>query len=216
MDISHQIEAVYQRALLLRHYTLNAPTQEGLLEKALKELYLVLEELQTSQEELYQQNQELKDSQQAIDLERQRYQALFELAPNGYLVTDLQGKICQANRYATTRLFCAPQAYLINKPLLVFIHEPDRPLFQAQLAHLTPDQPWEVTLNPCKGALISVEMTVTRIKDVQNRGDRLLWSLHHITLHKHIKRQLQHAPDPQELQVAGCTAELELSHEQLR
>jgi two-component system, cell cycle sensor histidine kinase and response regulator CckA len=177
MDISHQIEAVYRRALLLRQYATELPIQKNLLDKALQELYFVLEELQTSQEELRQQNQELITTREWADLERQHYQALFDLAPNGYLVTTLQGIIREANQYAAARLFCTPQAYLINKPLLVFIHEPDRPRFQARLAHINAKQDWQVTLNPGKGALISVAITVTRLKGFPGNPDVLLWSL---------------------------------------
>ena len=86
MDISSEIGAVYQRALLLRQRATESPVQPRLVEDALKELLFVLEELQTSQEELRLQNQELLAARQAIELERKNYQALFEIAPNGYLV----------------------------------------------------------------------------------------------------------------------------------
>jgi PAS domain S-box-containing protein len=181
MEISQQIEAVYRRALLLRQYAVESPVQQDLLGKALQELYFVLEELQASEEELRQQNQELVATQQAVELERKRYQTLFEFAPNGYLVTDLQGTIHQANHYAAAQLFCIPQEYLINKPLLVFVHEPDRDRFQAQLATLGPRQDWKVSLSPRNGALILVSIAVTRIQDTQQQRGMLLWSLYDIT-----------------------------------
>ena len=87
-------------------------SEKHLLEKALLDLYLVLEELQTAQEELHQQNQKLIATQHMVELERQRYQALFDLAPNGYLVTDLQGKICQVN-HAMPPLSCS----MLPKPI---------------------------------------------------------------------------------------------------
>jgi two-component system, cell cycle sensor histidine kinase and response regulator CckA len=215
MEISQQIEAVYRRALLLRQYAVESPVPQDLLEKALQELNFVLEELQTSQEELHQQNQELIATRQAVELERQRYQTLFELAPNGYLVTDLQGKIYQANQ-AAARLFSVPQDYLIDKPLLVFIHEPDRPRFQAQLANLTPGQTWEVSLSPRKGTLISVTILIARIKDAQEQRDMLLWSLNDITLRKQLEQQLQNAHNALEIRVEERTAELVLTNWQLQ
>jgi two-component system, cell cycle sensor histidine kinase and response regulator CckA len=184
MEMSQQIEAVCQRALVLREYAIASPVRQDLLGKALQDLYLVLEELQTSQEELKHQNQDLIATRQAVELERQRYQALFDLAPNGYLVTDIRGNIHQANHHASARLFCTPQEYLVDKPLLVFIHEPDRPQFQERLAHLRPGRDWEVTLNPPNGTLIAVAITVTRLKDPQRLGDILLWSLNEITPRK--------------------------------
>lgn len=216
MDISHQIEAVYRRALLLRQYAMESPVSQDLLEKAIQELYFVLEELDTSQEELHQQNQALIAMQQTVELERQRYQALFNLAPNGYLVTDLQGNIHQANHYAAVRFFCTSQEYLINKPLLVFVHEPDRPRFLSQLANLLPGQSWDVRLNSSNGTLVSVAIAITRIKDGQQRRDMLLWSLHDITLHKRMEHQLQIAHDQLELQVAERTVELVQSNEKLQ
>ena len=169
MDVFQEIEAVYRRALILRQYASESPVQEHLLEKALLDLYLVLEELQTAQEELHQQNQKLIATRQMVELERQRYQALFELAPNGYLVTDLQGKICQVNHHAAAQLFNAPQAYLIDKPLLVFIHKPDRPNFINQLANLAPNQTGEVRLAPRNSAMIWAAIAVIRIQSAQTR-----------------------------------------------
>jgi two-component system, cell cycle sensor histidine kinase and response regulator CckA len=218
MDVSQQIEAVYRRALLLRQYAVESPVSHDLLEKAIRELYFVLEELQTSQEELQQQNQVLIATRQTVESERQRYQTLFDLAPNGYLVTDLKGKIHQINYYAAAQLFHTPQEYLIDKPLLVLIQESDRAHFQAQLANLIPGNIWEVTLNPHPDQLIPVSIAITRIRepqqqrDLQQRDlqqrDLLLWSLHDMTQRKQLEQQLQNAHDALEIKVAQRTAEL--------
>jgi two-component system cell cycle sensor histidine kinase/response regulator CckA len=208
IDMSEQIQAVYQRALRLRQYALESSVSQDLLEEALQELYFVLEELQTAQEELHQQNQELLATRQAVELERQRYQTLFDLAPTAYLVTDLQGKIYQSNQ-AAARLLAVPQAHLIYKPLIVFVHEPDRPQFQAQLSHLIPGKLWETTLKPRKADdLIAVAIVVSRITYPQKQGELLLWSLHDITLRQQMAQQLQNAHDQMELRVVERTAEL--------
>jgi two-component system, cell cycle sensor histidine kinase and response regulator CckA len=216
VELSQQIEAVYRRVLLLRQYAMDLPVLPDLLEKALQELYFVLEELQTSQEELRRQNQALIATQQAVELERQRYQTLFELAPNGYLLTDLKGNIHQANHHAAALLFHTPQEYLINKPLLVFVHEPDRPQFQVQLANLPPQQPWEVMLSSRHGTLISVAISVTQIKGLQQQKDMLLWSLHDITLRKRMEHQLQVAHDQLETRIVERTADLAEANRQLK
>ncbi|MGA7932416.1 MAG: PAS domain S-box protein [Kovacikia sp.] len=208
MDISQQIEAVYQRVALLKQYAADSPVPKGLLEKAIQELYFVLEELQSSQEELQEQNQTLIATQQMVELERQRYQTLFDFAPNGYLVTDLQGNICYVNHHAASLLFYTSQEYLINKPLLLFIHEPDRPYFRVQLAQLTSGHPWEVTLSPRNDRLIPVSITAIQIQDPQRKKDMLLWSLHDITLYKQVECQLQGAHDGMEQQVMERTADL--------
>ncbi|MGF1517727.1 MAG: hypothetical protein ACFCVB_07990 [Nodosilinea sp.] len=59
MGISQQIEAVYQRALLLRQQATTSPIEPALLDEALRELYFVLEELQTTDSDLQAQNQRL-------------------------------------------------------------------------------------------------------------------------------------------------------------
>ncbi len=208
MNISTQIEAVYRRALLLRNYALEAPTQHDLLDKALSELYFVLEELQTSQEELHQQNRELLTTQQVVVAERQRYQSLFQQAPNAYLVTDLQGKIYQANHHAAEMLLCATQEYLINKPLIVFVNKHDRPYFLTQLANFKSRRPWEMRLNLSNGTVITVAIAITSINDSQQQQEMLLWSLTNITLRKHMEQQLQQAHDALELRVAERTVDL--------
>jgi len=215
MDISLQIEAVYRRALLLRQYATESPAHPNSIDKALKELYFVLEELQTSEEELHHQNQALITTQHIAELERQRYQTLFDLAPDGYLVTDLQGKIYQANRVAA-QLFAIPLEYLINKPLVVFIHELDRHLFQTRLVNLEQIQDWEIDLNPRNGVVTSLSIAVTQIQDPDRKGNMLLWSLHDITLRRQMAQQLQSAHDRLEKRVEERTAELSQTNVRLQ
>ncbi len=74
--------------------------EPDLLPDALDELQTSLEELQVAEEELRQQNEELASARAEVEVERHRYQDLFEFAPDGYLVTDLLGVIQEANRAA--------------------------------------------------------------------------------------------------------------------
>jgi len=215
MDISLQIEAVYQRALLLRQRATELPVQTDLLDAALKELYFVLEELHSSQEDMRHQHQELMATRQAVELERQRYQTLFELAPDGYLVTNRQGKIYQANQ-AAARLFCITQEYLINKPLVVLIHQSDRPSFEMRLANLNQEQDWEVSLNPRNAQKRFVAIAVTQIKGKREEEDALLWSLRDITVRKQMEQQLQSVHNQLEQRVKERTAQLEVTTVQLQ
>ncbi|MFH7245084.1 MAG: PAS domain-containing protein [Spirulina sp.] len=102
-----KIEAIYQRALALQQRASETPIQADLLATALHDLHGVLEELRAAQEELLQQNQALVEAHQTIELERQRYQDLFNLAPQAYLVTDATGQIQEANH---------AMAILLNRP----------------------------------------------------------------------------------------------------
>jgi PAS domain S-box-containing protein len=71
-------------------------------------------------EEIRQQNKKL-----AIERERQRYQDLFEFAPDGYLLTDAVGTIQAANQAAAT-LLSVSEARLVGESLIDYIAEPDR------------------------------------------------------------------------------------------
>jgi two-component system, cell cycle sensor histidine kinase and response regulator CckA len=215
-----QIAAVYQRAAILSQRATEIPLQPALMEAALAELHFVLEELQTSQEELCDQNEELIATRQLVEQERQRYQTLFEMAPDGYLVTDRQGKIYDANQ-AAGHLFFTSQQYLISKPLVVLINEADRPLFLKQLANLnamplTPLPDWEIALIPRQGETRSVAVTVAKIQGRQTDEDALLWLFRDITLHQQTKRKLQSDHDELEQRVAERTSELSHTAERLQ
>lgn len=91
-----------------------------------------LEELSTAEEELRAQNEQLAAAQQAIIAERQKYQELFNFAPDGYLVTDGAGVIREAN-LAAARLLERPRRYLPGKPVRVLVHIEDRCWFDRLL-----------------------------------------------------------------------------------
>lgn len=85
------------RDLLDRHELLcheQSPLlQQELLVESLDELYTTLEEMEVASEALYQQNEALMLARAAAAEESQRYQDLFEFAPDAYLVTDAWGNI---------------------------------------------------------------------------------------------------------------------------
>jgi two-component system, cell cycle sensor histidine kinase and response regulator CckA len=186
--ISSEIDAVYQRALLIQQRATEIPVQPDLVDEALTELLFVLEELRVSQVELRRQNQDLVIAQLAADLGRQRYQALFELAPDSYLVTDQQGKIYNANR-AAEKLFAIPQEYLINKPLMVLINESDQWEFHNRLLNIAVVEPsipeyhqeWEVLLHPHNGETRSAAIAVTKFTEEPMEDSALLWLFRDIT-----------------------------------
>ncbi len=73
----------------------------------------LLENLRIHQIELELQNEELRNTQAALETERSRYFALYELAPVGYLTLDEKGAILQANLRAAT-LFALDRSSLIR------------------------------------------------------------------------------------------------------
>ena len=76
------------------------------LAQAGEELNVALKTLQAAEEELRRQNRALELAGQKAEAERRRYQDLFQFAPDGYLVTDLDGTIHEANRAARACSAC--------------------------------------------------------------------------------------------------------------
>ncbi|MBE9199206.1 MULTISPECIES: PAS domain-containing sensor histidine kinase [unclassified Nodularia (in: cyanobacteria)] len=110
-----------------------------LLQEAIAETAISLEELHVLAEELTQQNQELVATRHLVEAERQSYQDLFNFAPDGYLVTDVTGVIQEAN-YAAAKLLNVRQSYLIGKPLAVFVHPTELPKFRSLMGKLQEQQ----------------------------------------------------------------------------
>ncbi len=107
----------------------------GLLPDVFEELNATIEELRVAEEEMRVQNEELLRTRQRVEAERHRYQDLFEFAPDGYLVTTLDGKILEANRAASTLLGIAPR-FLKGRGLGTSVAPEDLPVYSAALRAL--------------------------------------------------------------------------------
>lgn len=104
-----------------------------ILSKALMELGVVSEALETAITELTHKTEQLLKIQIALETERQRYLDLFEFVTDGCLVTDAQAVILDINRTGAALLNAQP-SNLIGKPLNSLISSDDLPLFQARLS----------------------------------------------------------------------------------
>ncbi len=110
-----QIEAAHRRLTALEAQVGDADGAGTASPAALAEFSTALEELHVASEELRQQNEELLAAREALEVERQRYRDLFEFAPDGYLVTDADGTIQEANQ-AAALLLGVRQDFLEGKP----------------------------------------------------------------------------------------------------
>lgn len=138
-----------------------------LLPVAFKELGVVSEELQVAVEELQQQNQQLAGVQATLEIERQRYQELFEFAPDGYILTDAAGTIQEAN-CAAADLLKVSQRFLVGKPLVLFVDENERQNFHSQLAYLQQEnqvQELTVSLTPRRGETFNASLKIANVGD---------------------------------------------------
>jgi len=136
VDFDLTFEALQQRVKTLRQQAVEGPVRpREILARVFEEFQGALEELQVAQEELRLQNEELAIARQAAETERQRYQELFNCAPDGYLVTSMTGAIEEAN-YTAATLLAVDQRWLVGKPLSVFVAKEEQRAYYAQLNRL--------------------------------------------------------------------------------
>jgi PAS domain S-box-containing protein len=154
-----------------------------LLDAALEDLKLSLEELQAAHEELQTQNQELETARHTLEAERQRYQELFDLAPDGYLLTSIEGVVQEANQ-ALSNLLGLSTPSLLGKPLQVFIAPEDQRDFSFQLYRLGQHQQpgeFEARIQAREGGAFPVRLTVNPVRDPLGQLTGLRWMVHDST-----------------------------------
>jgi PAS domain S-box-containing protein len=166
-----------------------------LLLEALAELSTSLVELGMSGEELNRQNEELIETRQQVEAERSHYKELFEFTPDGYLVTDANATIPEANR-ATATLLGVRQDFLIGKPLIVFIAEGEHDKFLSWLSQAGKSERanLELTIQPRDGKPFPVELTVTGIYE-RNEHTGLRWLVRDISKHKQVEAALHESEE---------------------
>jgi PAS domain S-box-containing protein len=190
---TQQIETARKRTEILNEYFMEIPgEQQGLLTQVFEEMNVALEELQVAEEELRQQNEQLASAYSLVEEERQRYQELFDYAPDCYLVTDVDGKILEANRTAAN-LFQIQQKYLKGKLLINFVPEQHRRSFRTQLLQLREIetlQEWEIQLETRRGDCFDAAISVTTVNDA-TPSPKWRWLVRDITARKQAEVQLQ-------------------------
>ncbi|WP_445630547.1 ATP-binding protein [Nostoc sp. DSM 114167] len=186
-DFSQQIETLRSWVTgFLQKTTSEAYSQHELTAETFEELQITLEELKVASEEL-------QATRMVVEKERQRYQELFDFAPDGYLVTDTFGIILEANRAATVQLNVL-QRFLIGKPLLTFIAQSDHQAFfnyLTQLRQLDRGGKWEVCLQPREKICFDVALTVVTVRNEKDEPVALRWLMRDISQRKHLELQRQ-------------------------
>ena len=185
--LNGRIHALQQRA------TSQVTEGDERLLTAIEELQGVLQELRLAEAEIRQPNDAWATAYHTVDVERQRYQELFDFAPDGYLVTDTAGVIVEANR-AAADLLAASQADLLGRPLMAFVAGSDRRVFRSRLAQLTPAshrQLWDVWLRPRRGRPFYAAMAVAAVHDSDRQLTGLRWIIRDIMHRKQTQDLLE-------------------------
>ncbi|BAZ50549.1 putative transcriptional regulator, Crp/Fnr family protein [Nostoc sp. NIES-4103] len=176
-------EALHQRLADLYQTASVLPwIQPDLLPQAFKELYSNSKMVQLAAEELYEQNEELIKTRNLLEAERQRYQDLFEFAPDGYLVTNAEGIIREAN-VSAAKLFNVPKQFLVGKPMIQFIRLEDRQCFRNEINNLSrADRVRELVLrlHQLNGEAFDAALTVGVVRNQYGRVSSLYWLLRNV------------------------------------
>jgi len=93
----------------------------------------LVHDLQVHQEELEAQQVQLIEAQHALEMARDLYADLFELAPLGYLLLDGEGIIEEINRTALRLVDAEDRIRVARTPFTIFIVESDRQAFRSHL-----------------------------------------------------------------------------------
>ncbi|MBT9315534.1 PAS domain-containing protein [Leptothoe spongobia] len=169
----------------------NAP--KSLLTQALDELTNALEEAHVLSEELAEQYSQLQVAQLALATERQQYFDLFDLAPDGYIITDTKGIIQQINQTATIRLN-QHQRSPIGKPLAVMMAQADVHDFYTLLNRLQQGEAFRnisLRLQPYQKQSLYASFTVAPMHDHQTQLVGFRWLFRDLTQQRRATIALQ-------------------------
>jgi len=216
--LKNKITHVQERANhFLRQIELNGEYQDSINPEAIETMLQTLEELSVAEEELRVQNDELANTRLTIEAERARYLELFEFAPDGYLVTNIQGVIQEANQAAVI-LLNTPVHWLIGKPLITFVHDDEKNEFRRQLSHLSKSgrvSNWDFYLKPRDRNALPVSATVAAILKDNQEISELRWMLRDITVQYQAQQELELYQDQLEEKVKERTTALEAAQERM-
>ncbi len=189
-----QASEAQARVLKLQEETNRLVPPEKLLDQAFEELLNYTAELQATQEELHQQAEELTVTHEVVEQERQRYHDLFEFAPDGYVVTDIYGKIEEANQAAHS-LFNVSRS-VKGSLLILFVFHEDRYLFRQHLIRLIQQgltaKTLELRLQPRNyTAPIFASVRIGIVRNKQGAVSGLRWLLRDVTEQKRLENELR-------------------------
>ena len=147
-------------------------------------LQATFEKISVVQQDLLAQAKHIANIEKSAEEGQARYRDIFELAPDGYLVTDHEGNITEANEASAT-VFKTPKQSLIGRALTTLIEGEAAEEMFARLRTCQPSKPerFEVRLRTTDGTLVDVFASVR----VDQKRGALLWLLRDVSGQKQIR-----------------------------
>lgn len=193
--VCQQAEGIYQNADQLSEQASSplssiqaAPFQDRLLQ-----LREALAALRTAEECLLHEKADLMMAYHSTLNTCRHYQELFECAPDGYIITDRQGVIQEANLAAAT-LLSSEAGALVGQPLSNFVVGSYRKTFQSKLDQGTAirrEREWEVSLQRQNGECFEAAFTVSAKYDETGKAIVLYWLFRDATVRKQAEEQIR-------------------------
>lgn len=153
----------------------------------------------------------------ARTLSHDHFEALFDLAPDGYVVTDLKGTIKAANRAFET-ISGRVERYLIGKPLPVLVDAGDRRRLRRIMLAVARDGragEFDLHLASGDGSRLDLGVTIARHSVPSTEDHELLWMVRDLSAARRAEGEARALATELELIVADRTAMFERERQQL-
>lgn len=158
------------------------PEHRKLFEDSLEEFSTILKALDASAEQLRQADNDVAEAEKHLEAARHRYRELLQFAISGYVVTDEEGIILDANP-AAEELLNTPRESLLGRHIVHYVDGRYRETFRSRLRSACDQDAvataeWQTRLWPYRGEGFPATVTVSRLKAVEAYDEaRLGWML---------------------------------------
>ena len=170
---------------------------------------MLLHELQVHQIELEMQNEELRLAQGKLGESLSKYSDLYDFAPVGYLTSNREGLILEANLTFAGQLG-VERGRLVETPLWLYVATPDRARLKShfdQVFNTNERRTCELRLERASGPELYVQLDSIRVLNFDG-AELCRTSVTDVSTRKHAEEEVNRVHDELEGRVAERTAQL--------